>query len=318
MTKVENIHYPKTYSAKRHFGGFVEAVGYSWPELLKSANLHDALDDKGGIQVTPREFLRIWESVANKKPDIVRVVEFLDQANASKSHPAARAFAASPTLGEGLKRVQEIKPLESPMKISFVNDLQALRIRYHLVDDSIELTQNFAFLQVLWLHSLILSQLPDLAEDVQIEVPTNPQIDAAWLNVLPQRYTLGDDVALLVSHDALATPLPSTHPETSPFVQRVEWIIRSILASGRASIEDVARELNTSKRNLQRRLQAEGISFSELLLETRMKLAEEYVQDPTLTMQEIAFLLAYSEPSALYRAYRRHRGQKLPYRQNGN
>jgi AraC-like DNA-binding protein len=67
--------------------------------------------------------------------------------------------------------------------------------------------------------------------------------------------------------------------------------------------------MNTSIRNLNRKLSNEGTSFKTLLMEIRRELAEQYINDSTLTLTEISFLLGFSEISSFSRAYRRWEGQ---------
>lgn len=57
-----------------------------------------------------------------------------------------------------------------------------------------------------------------------------------------------------------------------------------------------------------RRLHAEGISFKQLLDETRRELAAQYLQDSHRRIGEITYLLGFSEPSNFTRAFRRWTG----------
>jgi AraC-like DNA-binding protein len=63
-----------------------------------------------------------------------------------------------------------------------------------------------------------------------------------------------------------------------------------------------------SPRTLQRRLQAEGSSFADVLDHTRKAIADAYVRDPQVALTEVAYLLGFSEPSAFSRAFQRWYG----------
>ena len=80
------------------------------------------------------------------------------------------------------------------------------------------------------------------------------------------------------------------------------------IAGGEATIASVARELATTPRTLQRRLAAAGVSFQDLVEQTRQEAAERYLADLSLPIAEVSYLLGYSEPSALHRAFKRWRG----------
>jgi len=56
---------------------------------------------------------------------------------------------------------------------------------------------------------------------------------------------------------------------------------------------------------LRRRLADEGTTHSQILDEARRDLAKLYLSESRLSLQEIAFLLGYSQPNALYNAFRR-------------
>jgi len=70
----------------------------------------------------------------------------------------------------------------------------------------------------------------------------------------------------------------------------------------------VAEALATSERSLQRRLQAEGSSFRDVMDEARHKLAVAYLGDSNLSLTDVAYLLGYSEGAACTRAFKRWTG----------
>lgn len=69
--------------------------------------------------------------------------------------------------------------------------------------------------------------------------------------------------------------------------------------------ERVAQALHLSQRTLQRRLQEEGTSYQQLLDDTRRDMADQYLQQPGLTLLEVAYLLGFADPSNFFRAFRR-------------
>ena len=66
-------------------------------------------------------------------------------------------------------------------------------------------------------------------------------------------------------------------------------------------LETIAAALALSPRTLQRRLREGGLSFSQLVDETRQQLVLHYLRDPALELAEIAFLVGFSEPGSLAR-----------------
>ncbi len=56
---------------------------------------------------------------------------------------------------------------------------------------------------------------------------------------------------------------------------------------------------------LQRQLQAEGLSYRDVLESTRRSLAENYLQDKKHSLAQIAYLLGFSDQSNFSRAFKR-------------
>jgi AraC-like DNA-binding protein len=88
----------------------------------------------------------------------------------------------------------------------------------------------------------------------------------------------------------------------------VEEALFELLPSGRAAMSDVARELGIGGRTLQRRLAAEGTSWLDVLNGTRERLARHYFLSTDLNATEISFLLGFTDPNSLFRAFQRWTG----------
>lgn len=73
------------------------------------------------------------------------------------------------------------------------------------------------------------------------------------------------------------------------------------------SIRKVAKEMSVSVRTLQNRLKDEGVVFSDLLKETREKLAKKYLRE-NYTVEDITYLLGFSEPSVFRKAFKKWAG----------
>jgi AraC-like DNA-binding protein len=89
---------------------------------------------------------------------------------------------------------------------------------------------------------------------------------------------------------------------------KVEDILPGLLPHGRAVASEVARRLGMSSRSLSRKLGEEGTSFAEILDQFRAALAKRYLNDETLPVSEIAWLLGYREVSSLTHAFKRWTG----------
>jgi AraC-like DNA-binding protein len=100
--------------------------------------------------------------------------------------------------------------------------------------------------------------------------------------------------------DALA------HRSTSrgPIRTQVENAIAATLPHGNARVQGIAKGLGLSQRTLARYLTQEGTTFSELLSGIRRDLAARYLEDDSLSISEIAWLLGYHDIGAFSHAYK--------------
>jgi AraC-like DNA-binding protein len=97
--------------------------------------------------------------------------------------------------------------------------------------------------------------------------------------------------------------------QRSKMVASVRESIVAHLPSGDVNKHQVAKALHMSTRTLQRRLQEEGSSFVEILNETRRELALQYIQDDSLPLKEVSYLLGYSNSTTFSKAFKRWTGK---------
>lgn len=75
------------------------------------------------------------------------------------------------------------------------------------------------------------------------------------------------------------------------------------LLDGRPDLSRIVRRMGLSKRTLQRRLAELGLSFSDLLKNTRQRRAISFLCQPELSITEIAMMLGYRDPAHFSRAF---------------
>src|SRR5690606_31913265 len=84
---------------------------------------------------------------------------------------------------------------------------------------------------------------------------------------------------------------------------------RLALPVGFRRLEEVARELHVSSRTLKRRLAEHGTSFSALLDGQRRERALLLLRDPSLSLDQVAERVGYSDVANFTRAFRRWTGK---------
>ena len=182
------------------------------------------------------------------------------------------------------------------------------------------------------LHSFIIvnvisSACPSIGRPLRVEVTNDEQGEvAAYRHAFgcPVRFN-SPELRVIYSADIVDTQvdlsegelqsfwresqrtLHDARSEVGIFARDVQREILHLLPTG-ARIDDVAKGLNLSRRSLQRRLSESGSSYRTLIDGIREVRARNLINDSNLSLNEIAFLLGYSEQSAFNHAYKRWTG----------
>jgi len=130
--------------------------------------------------------------------------------------------------------------------------------------------------------------------------------------------------ALVFSADWLQLRLPDTDAElvrllhrqldalqsehAGDFPEQVRRVLATALLTGHAGADQVAALFAMHSRTLNRRLQAFGVSFQDLVDEGRFAIARRMLEHGSLDVSEIAAALDYADASAFTRAFRRWSG----------
>lgn len=93
--------------------------------------------------------------------------------------------------------------------------------------------------------------------------------------------------------------------QSPSWTERVGNQLQARLAEGEPTLTEVAAALHVSARSLQRHLAAEGMSFQQVLDDTRRLLAQRWLAQGRGSLTQLAFELGFASSSAFSRAYRR-------------
>lgn len=115
------------------------------------------------------------------------------------------------------------------------------------------------------------------------------------------RYVFG---VLSKRADALLKQLESSATTRA----KVERVLMTVLPTGNTNMDTVAAKLGMSRRTLLRRLKEEGTTFECVLDELRRTLALGYLAEHKCSVNEVAYLVGFSDPAAFSRAFKRWTG----------
>jgi AraC-like DNA-binding protein len=153
-------------------------------------------------------------------------------------------------------------------------------------------------------------------------MPATALIGDARIRHSPARSYMTIPRALLarpIGRDNPKTPSSTDEPAASPgafadhplpddFGGLVRLQLGSLMADRIVGVDAVAESLGTSKRSLQRKLAAEGLTYSRVLADVRSRTAARWLRQSDMSVGEIAFRLAYADASNFTRAFRAFAG----------
>jgi len=151
-------------------------------------------------------------------------------------------------------------------------------------------------------------QYPELFRiPVQFNANRNAlRIDPVW-DSPDTEFEPGNEYAFGIFTRHADEMLAKLQAETSIRAQ-IEAQILPKLHEGSISMDKVAKDLAMSRQTLYRRLKDEGVTFAEIHDGLRQRMAMEYLGSQTVTVNETAYLLGFSEASSFVRAFKRWTG----------
>jgi AraC-like DNA-binding protein len=92
------------------------------------------------------------------------------------------------------------------------------------------------------------------------------------------------------------------------FLSNLKSLMMRRLPEGEVNIDNLAGQMNISRRTLQRRLSERDTNFLQVLQEVRSRMALRYLSDDRLGITEIAFLLGYADQGSFSSAFKSWQG----------
>ena len=138
--------------------------------------------------------------------------------------------------------------------------------------------------------------------NIYFEKPTNALIFNSYYLTIP---VIEPNKKLLMQFEKTAQEILEPINNNNTYTNMVtEVALGEIIRCNSPSIKFIANKLTLSVRNLQLNLQNEGTTYTKLLIELKKQIAEKYLKDRNISVDEIAFSLGFSETSAFHRAFK--------------
>lgn len=97
--------------------------------------------------------------------------------------------------------------------------------------------------------------------------------------------------------------------DQDPQLAQLRHFLVERLAFGTPSLEQAAKELGVAVRTLQRQLDSRHTSYSQLLDQLRQQQAQAYIENPEMSLLDVAMMLGFAEQSSFARAFKRWFGK---------
>lgn len=105
-----------------------------------------------------------------------------------------------------------------------------------------------------------------------------------------------------------ATHLIAEIDQHESWTHRVKNLLRLMIRQDLPRKEVIAEKLGLNSRTLQRKLSDEGTGYQDLLNELRLEMAQNYLLDSSLSIDDIGMLLGFAEPRSFHRSFKQWTG----------
>lgn len=316
----------------------LDKYGLDGPALINSVGIdyQEACDPDTRIPYDQAH--KMWEMAAEKSGDPCFGIEVAKHFNPALLHGLGFSWMASSSLKDAFNRVIRFQKL-----INTGSNFQA-----RVAGDQLMVTVELAIPGYQYPPACALSLLAGIVRLCRMTVggKVDPSMVTFTQHEPLESKCITDFFASPVAFDGASnsmsfnrTTIEQSLPGSNPKLARInDQIIidylgrydqQSLLAraqskiieklpSGRPSQAEVARSLNMSLRNFQRKLKQEGTSFRELVDTIRKDLAIEFISDQQRSIGAISYNLGFTEPANFTRSFKAWTGMSpKQYRQSG-
>lgn len=313
---------PHTWALDATWRTLLKDLGIAPGNALRRAGLADDLLQQPAQRLPSEAYYRLWRGIEAECGDPLFPIRLCEAIRSESFSPPLFAALCSPNLLVAAQRIARYKRLVAPLQFEVTERHDVVRIALHWLDAPLAPPASLVMMELLFCLTLARMGTREHVRAMAVETPHPPAPLRPYEAFLGCRVRVGERRQITFARsDALRPFLTSNdamwsafEPElrqrladlegTAPTAQRVRAALLEGLPSGQVSMEAISRKLALSTRTLQRRIEAEGATYQQILQATREELARHYLQQTTLPIAEIAFLLGFNEPTSFSRAFR--------------
>jgi AraC-like DNA-binding protein len=307
----------------------LEEQGVSAVAVLRRAGLPMGLFGQGRIWVTTEEMFELYNAIQEVSGDPGIGLKLGSEERPEYYSPIAIAALYSRSFRDALNRIARYKRLTSPQEIRIQERGKECAVEFvwlltEKAEASIWIDMCFAWTVTIGCRGIGRRINPLRVELRRPEANCRvyeshfrcPVKFGARHNKLFFRVEDVNQPFVTHNPDLLELVSPQLEAELTQQLsgeslkEQVKVVLKKLLAGQRPRLEDVALELRVSTRTLQRRLLEERITFHSVVEEARREMAQHYLLQSSLELNETAYLLGYEDPNSFIRAF--HKWEGMP------
>ena len=307
----------------KQFQDFLRSIGLSIENILEQTGIPNILW-KEEIQFSTEEYYLFLKKIDEVITDEqISAISNIDNLNVFI--PSFFAALSSKNGLEGLKRLAKYKKLIGPVSLEIKEFEEIVQVQYFFEQREKQLPRFAVLNEQLMLINLLNKGIGKEISPVSVTSPfeygelltkeINATINKAKQNEvifsmkdLKKPFLTANNIMVEYLEPQLKQKLAEMESETfETFASRVQ----KKLLSGQFGLENVAEEFGISGRTLQRNLSVENTSFNQMVKDIQKMMTFNYLEAKELSIDEIAYLVGYSETSSFYRAFKKWTGKTV-------
>lgn len=315
----------------KQFQDFLKSIGMSMENILEKAGIPNILW-KEEIQFSIEEYYLFLKEIDEVITD-EQILAISNVDNLNMFIPSFFAALSSKNGLEGIKRLAKYKKLIGPVFLEIKEFEEIVQVQYFFEQREKELPRFAVLNEQLLLMNLLNKGIGKGIMPISVISPfeygelltkeINATINKAKQNEiifsmkdLKKPFLTANNIMVEYLEPQLKQKLAEKESETlETFTDRVQKKLFQLIPSGQFGLENVAEEFGISARTVQRNLAVENIKFNQIVKNVQKIMTLNYLESKELSIDEIAYLVGYTETSSFYRAFKSWTGKTvLQYR----
>lgn len=313
------------FTINKQFQNYIKSLNLSFEDLLNASDIPNLLW-KEELQVTEEQYYKLLHALDNCVDD--QQILFLSNVENIKMFiPIVFAALAANNGLASVERLAKYKTLIGPIKLTINQSENTVSLKFDYLNDQYELPRAALLTEQLLLLSLMRQGTGRDIKPISVASPfdyslvVNNQFKCKMIKNKANEITFNKSDLLIPFVTQNNIMWQYLEPSLNQKLQELSYeksfssIVRSQLYkkvhSGVFSIKEIAGSLGLSSRTMQRKLASENTNFKSELQKVQKEMTINYLSQSHLSIDEIAFLVGYSDASALARAFKKWTGHTI-------